>query len=190
MPSPESRTVSTDSCCRDSVASAHRDLIAVQGYYDAASTFQAESGTAPSTNLDTCTDRMHIRNAVEAGKIEDAIERVNDLNPEVSALHACTPTHARGRRQPCTHCGGSWCCRLQVPCTDCVPSLWPSQLGPCTPRLPIRNHRWFQVTIPAPLPASGSFKTSDAHSSACRSDMPPSRIRHNQVHLLRQPDLS
>lgn len=59
----------------------------LQGYYDAASTFQTESGTAPGMSLETCTERMHIRNAVEAGNIEDAVERVNDLNPEVQ-LHA------------------------------------------------------------------------------------------------------
>jgi hypothetical protein len=28
-------------------------------------------------------ERMHIRNAVEKGAVDEAIERVNDLNPEV-----------------------------------------------------------------------------------------------------------
>lgn len=58
----------------------------MQGYYDAASAFQTESGTAPGMSLETCTERMHIRNAVEAGNIEDAVERVNDLNPEVLSM--------------------------------------------------------------------------------------------------------
>ena len=50
---------------------------------DAAKLFQQESGTHPGVDLDTITDRMHIRKAVQGGDIEEAIDLVNDFNPEV-----------------------------------------------------------------------------------------------------------
>lgn len=34
-------------------------------------------------DLATITDRMAVKKAVQAGNVEDAIEKVNDLNPEV-----------------------------------------------------------------------------------------------------------
>jgi hypothetical protein len=81
----------------------------MQGYYDAASTFQTESGTAPGMSLETCTERMHIRNAVEAGNIEAAVERVNDLNPEVQLPAQVSSTS-------CPHAFSRF--RLQLPITS------------------------------------------------------------------------
>lgn len=54
-----------------------------QGYVDAARMFESESGTAPGVQLSTIMDRMEIRKAVQAGQVEEAIDKVNDLNPEV-----------------------------------------------------------------------------------------------------------
>lgn len=54
----------------------------MQGYLDAANAFAEESGTSMD-RLDSSEERMHIRTALEKGNIEDAISRVNDLNPEV-----------------------------------------------------------------------------------------------------------
>lgn len=34
-------------------------------------------------DLATITDRMAVKKAVQSGNVEDAIEKVNDLNPEV-----------------------------------------------------------------------------------------------------------
>lgn len=51
---------------------------------DAADIFQKESNTKPGVDLAAITDRMEIRKAVQSGDIQQAIERVNDLNPEVS----------------------------------------------------------------------------------------------------------
>ena len=60
----------------------------VQGFVEAAETFQQESGTSPGVDLHAITHRMEIRKAVQAGDIEDAVARVNDLNPEAGpALH-------------------------------------------------------------------------------------------------------
>ena len=55
----------------------------LQGYVDAAKSFQQESGTHPGVDLDAITDRMHIRKAVQGGDIEEAVDLVNDFNPEV-----------------------------------------------------------------------------------------------------------
>lgn len=50
-------------------------------------TAAAASSTTTMTHqhqLDTITDRVHIRNLIlQQGKIEEAIDRVNDLNPEI-----------------------------------------------------------------------------------------------------------
>ena len=59
----------------------------LQGYVDAADIFQKESNTKPGVDLAAITDRMEIRKAVQSGDIQQAIERVNDLNPEVSRAY-------------------------------------------------------------------------------------------------------
>lgn len=53
---------------------------------DAARTLEQESGTPPCVVLSTITDRMEIRKAVQSGQVEEAIDKVNDLNPEVLRL--------------------------------------------------------------------------------------------------------
>lgn len=56
-----------------------------KGYVEAAESFCKESNTKPGVDLAAITDRMEIRKAVQSGDIQDAIERVNDLNPEVGS---------------------------------------------------------------------------------------------------------
>jgi len=60
-----------------------------QGYVDAARMFEQESGTQPGVQLSTILDRMEIRKAVQAGQVEEAIDKVNDLNPEVNTQQRC-----------------------------------------------------------------------------------------------------
>ncbi|CAG8433350.1 1559_t:CDS:2 [Diversispora eburnea] len=55
----------------------------IEGYKDAAETFSQECGLSPSIDVDSIQDRMYIRNAIQNGNVEEAIERVNDLNPEI-----------------------------------------------------------------------------------------------------------
>ncbi|KVH89571.1 CRA domain-containing protein [Cynara cardunculus var. scolymus] len=66
------------------------NFLVTEGYVDAAEKFRTESGTErilfiSSMNIDlaTITDRMAVKKAVQSGNVEDAIEKVNDLNPEV-----------------------------------------------------------------------------------------------------------
>lgn len=59
------------------------NFLVTEGYVDAAEKFRMESGTEPDIDLATITDRMAVKKAVQSGNVEDAIEKVNDLNPEV-----------------------------------------------------------------------------------------------------------
>ncbi|KAH7545948.1 hypothetical protein FEM48_Zijuj01G0148200 [Ziziphus jujuba var. spinosa] len=59
------------------------NFLVTEGYVDAAEKFRLESGTEPDIDLATITDRMAVKKAVQCGNVEDAIEKVNDLNPEI-----------------------------------------------------------------------------------------------------------
>lgn len=75
---------------RNAVQPAREDMnmlvmnyLVTEGYLDAAKQFEEESGTPAGVDLNSAADRMHIRTALEKGQIEDAIEQINDLNPEI-----------------------------------------------------------------------------------------------------------
>ncbi|XP_073134483.1 protein GID8 homolog isoform X1 [Henckelia pumila] len=59
------------------------NFLVTEGYVEAAEKFRMESGTEPEIDLATITDRMAVKKAVQSGNVEDAIEKVNDLNPEI-----------------------------------------------------------------------------------------------------------
>ncbi|KAK9791866.1 hypothetical protein WJX73_010094 [Symbiochloris irregularis] len=59
------------------------NYLVTEGFVEAAEVFMAESGTQPGVDLPAITDRMQIRKALQSGNVEDAIDRVNDLNPEI-----------------------------------------------------------------------------------------------------------
>ena len=57
--------------------------VCAQGYVKAAKMFEEETGTPAGIDLDSIADRMEIRRCIQTGQVESAIDRVNDLNPEV-----------------------------------------------------------------------------------------------------------
>jgi glucose-induced degradation protein 8 len=59
------------------------NYLVIEGYKDAAEKFSREASMSPGVDLETIQDRMVIRTAVQKGNIDEAIERVNELNPEV-----------------------------------------------------------------------------------------------------------
>ncbi|KAK1260194.1 hypothetical protein QJS04_geneDACA022527 [Acorus gramineus] len=59
------------------------NFLVTEGYVEAAEKFRMESGTEPDIDLATITDRMAVKKAVQCGNVKDAIEKVNDLNPEI-----------------------------------------------------------------------------------------------------------
>lgn len=64
------------------------DYLVIEGYKEAAENFARESGMSSSSSqmmdFESIQNRMIIRNAIHSGDIIDAIERVNDFDPEVS----------------------------------------------------------------------------------------------------------
>jgi len=59
------------------------NYLVIEGYKDAAEKFSQECGLQLDTDLESIQDRELILNAIQNGNVEEAIERVNDLNPEV-----------------------------------------------------------------------------------------------------------
>ncbi|PNH10466.1 Glucose-induced degradation protein 8 [Tetrabaena socialis] len=59
------------------------NFLVTEGYVEAARMFEQESSTPPGVNLDAITDRMEVRRALQSGDVESAMEKVNDLDPEI-----------------------------------------------------------------------------------------------------------
>ena len=59
------------------------DYLVIEGYKSAAEEFSKEADIAPTVEFESIESRMNIRDAIQRGDVEDAIHRVNDLNPEV-----------------------------------------------------------------------------------------------------------
>ena len=47
--------------------------------------FAQEANINPQVDLDSIYERVKIRNAIHEGKIQEAVEMINHLNPEVRA---------------------------------------------------------------------------------------------------------
>jgi hypothetical protein len=62
------------------------DYLVIEGYKGAAEEFSKEADIAPPVDFNSIESRMNIREAVQRGDVEEAIERTNDLNPEVCSF--------------------------------------------------------------------------------------------------------
>jgi hypothetical protein len=60
------------------------DYLVIEGYKTAAEEFSVEANVAPHVPLSSIESRVDIREALQRGDVEDAINRLNDLAPEVS----------------------------------------------------------------------------------------------------------
>lgn len=72
------------SCSNSDLNRLVMDYLVIEGYKDAADSFSKESGLKPFVDSDSILNRMIIRGAIQRGDIDDAIGRVNELDPEVS----------------------------------------------------------------------------------------------------------
>ncbi|UYV72659.1 GID8 [Cordylochernes scorpioides] len=54
-----------------------------EGFKEAAEKFSAESGITPTEDLSSLDCRIKIRDAIQAGRIQEAIDLVNSLHPEL-----------------------------------------------------------------------------------------------------------
>jgi hypothetical protein len=63
------------------------NYLVIEGYTAAAEEFSKEAEIKDSSHVDfnLIENRMNIKRAVHRGDIKEAIEKVNDLNPEVRA---------------------------------------------------------------------------------------------------------
>ncbi|XP_012449471.1 protein GID8 homolog isoform X1 [Gossypium raimondii] len=59
------------------------NFLVTEGYAEAVAKFRMETGTEPDMDVAMIMDRMAVKKAVQCGNVEDAIEKVNDLNPEI-----------------------------------------------------------------------------------------------------------
>lgn len=64
------------------------DYLINEGYPSAAAKFAKEANIQPSVDSDAIQQRVDIRNAIHAGDVQLAIERINELNPQVCALRS------------------------------------------------------------------------------------------------------
>lgn len=74
------------------------NFLVIEGYKDTAEKFAKETKTSSGVDLSSIEDRMVIRGAVHRGEIQDAIERVNDLNPEILETQAGLLFHLQRQR--------------------------------------------------------------------------------------------
>lgn len=78
------------------------DYLVIEGYKEAAERFSSETGLSPQVDLESIENRMIIRGAIQRGDVEDAIGRVNELDPEVSipyiSIRDSFDTKSRERR--------------------------------------------------------------------------------------------
>lgn len=58
-------------------------FIFTEGFKEAAEKFRLESGIQPSVDLDTMDERIKIRDAIQNGRVMEAISLVNSLHPEL-----------------------------------------------------------------------------------------------------------
>ncbi|EFE29319.1 uncharacterized protein ARB_03890 [Trichophyton benhamiae CBS 112371] len=59
------------------------DYLVTNGYPSAANKFAAEANIPQRHDSDTVQERVEIRNAIYSGNIQSAIEKLNELNPQV-----------------------------------------------------------------------------------------------------------
>ena len=59
------------------------DYLITEGYPSAAQKFAIEANIQPSTDLESINERVEIRNSIHRGDLQTAIEKINELNPQV-----------------------------------------------------------------------------------------------------------
>ena len=60
------------------------NYLIIEGYESAALKFAQEANITPQYHFYDIKDRVQIRSAIHSGDIDTAIQRINDLCPEVS----------------------------------------------------------------------------------------------------------
>jgi hypothetical protein len=69
------------------------DYLVTNGYPAAANKFAAEANIQLRTDLQAIQERVDIRTAIHSGDIQVAVEKVNELNPQVRKSLPASPLH-------------------------------------------------------------------------------------------------
>lgn len=69
------------------------DYLITNGYPAAANKFAVEANIQPKADADTIQARVEIRTAIHSGNIQSAIERINELNPQVRFTLSAPPCY-------------------------------------------------------------------------------------------------
>jgi LisH len=59
------------------------DYLITEGYPSAARKFAAEANIQPQADFESINERVEIRDSIHRGDLQTAIEKINDLNPQV-----------------------------------------------------------------------------------------------------------
>jgi len=70
------------------------EYLLIEGFSEAAVEFARETGLPHDIDHAMIQERMEIREAVEEGRVEEAVRRVNELDPEV-----CFVPSRRGKKR-------------------------------------------------------------------------------------------
>ena len=62
-----------------------------EGYPEAAQRFALEANIEPELDVESIQERVEIREAIAKGDIQTAIEKINELNPQVSPSLSSSP---------------------------------------------------------------------------------------------------
>ncbi|EJD55366.1 hypothetical protein AURDEDRAFT_50351 [Auricularia subglabra TFB-10046 SS5] len=74
------------------------DYLVIEGFKSAAEEFSREADISPAPDFESIQSRMTIREAVQRGDVQDAIERVNELNPEILDTNPALYFHLQQQR--------------------------------------------------------------------------------------------
>lgn len=65
------------------------DYLITNGYPSAAKKFASEANLQPCADVEAIQERVEIRNAIYSGNVQSAIERLNELDPQVISYPCC-----------------------------------------------------------------------------------------------------
>lgn len=69
------------------------DYLINEGYPSAARKFALEANIPTTEDIESIQERVEIRNAIHRGEIQEAIERINELNHQVRAVVSSACSH-------------------------------------------------------------------------------------------------
>jgi hypothetical protein len=67
------------------------DYLVTGGYPHAAEKFAREANVQTNASWDSIVERVEIRDSIHQGDLQSAIEKINELNPEVSGPLSYAP---------------------------------------------------------------------------------------------------